>query len=106
MPTNITDEEREERHKKWLKAIGEGYFSFPPVKLEYRAKGTGSWKHQTLGIRKSKDKKDETFPYDPSFLSSNWKLFHDALQAHRYEIIHDILPRYGICAAYICAIWQ
>ena len=99
MLTNITDEEGEERHKKWLKAIGEGYFSFPPVKLEYRAKGTGSWKHQALGTRKSKDKKSETFPYDPSFLSSDWKLFHDALQAHRFEVIHDILPRYGICAA-------
>ncbi len=96
---SITDEDGDTRHEKWLKKIGEGYFSFPPVKLEYRAKGMGSWKHQALGTRKQKDKKSEVFPYDPSFLGSDWKLFHDALQTHRLTVIRDILPLYGICAA-------
>jgi len=95
---SIQDDDGEVRHKEWLKKIGEGYFSFPPVKLEYRPKGQGSWKHQTLGTRKMKDKKSEIFPYDPSFLGSDWKLFHDALQTHRLTVIRDILPRYGICA--------
>ena len=97
--SSITDEDGHARHRKWLRAIRNGYFSFPSVKLEYRAKGTGSWKHQTLGTRKIKDKKSDIFPYDPSFLSSDWKLFHDALQAHRLIVIRDILPLYGICAA-------
>jgi hypothetical protein len=32
-------------------------------------------------------------------LKSDWKHFHDALQAHRQDVLHDVLPRYGICAA-------
>jgi len=96
---STTDEDGDARHGEWLKKIGEGYFNFPPAKLEYRAKGVGSWKHQALGTRKKKDKKSEVFPYDPSFLGSDWKLFHDALQTHRLAVIRDILPLYGICAA-------
>jgi hypothetical protein len=97
--SSIKDEDGHDRHRKWLRAIRNGYFSFPPVKLEYQPKGPGSWKHQALGTRKVKDKKSDIFPYDPSFLSSDWKLFHDALQAHRLTVIRDILPLYGICAA-------
>ena len=97
--SNIKDEDGHIRHGKWLDAIRNGYFSFPPVKLEYRAKGVGSWKHQALGTRKIKDKTSDIFPYDPSFLSSDWKFFHDAIQAHRLSVIRDILPLYGICAA-------
>jgi hypothetical protein len=95
----ITDEDGHARHRKWLDAIHAGHFSFPPVRLEYRPKGVGSWKYQALGTRKIKDKKSDVFPYNPSFLSSDWKIFHDAVQAHRHTVIHDILPLYGICAA-------
>ncbi len=76
-----------------------GYFNFPPVKLDYRSKGRGSWKYLALGTVKSKDEEDETFKYKESFLKSDWKLFHDALLAHRFNLLHDILPRFGICAA-------
>ena len=38
-------------------------------------------------------------PNKDSLITSNWKRFHDALQAHRFDLIHDILPRYGISAA-------
>lgn len=96
---SIKKEDGHDRHRTWLRVLREGYFSFPPVKLEYQPKGVGSWKHQALGTRKVKDKKTDIFPYDPSFLSSDWKLFHDALQAHRLAVIRDILPLYGICAA-------
>jgi hypothetical protein len=99
MLSTITDEKGEDRHEKWLKAIRNGYFNFPPVKLEYRHKGTGSWKHQALGTPKLKDKKNDIFHYDPSFLGSDWKLFHDAILAHRFSVIRDILPLYGICTA-------
>ena len=34
-----------------------------------------------------------------AFLESNWKRFNDAIQCHRLYIVHDILPRYGICVA-------
>jgi len=96
---DITNDNGDARHKQWLGLIGQGEFEFPSVKLEYKGKGKGSWKHQALGTTRKKDLKNEVFPYSPSFLSSDWKLFHDALLAHRFTVIHDILPKYGICAA-------
>lgn len=96
---NNRAEDKTHRHREWIKQIQKGYFEFPPVKLSYRARGAGSWKTIALGTRKLWDKKPDLFQYDPSFLDSDWKLFHDALLAHRFSIIRDILPRYGICAA-------
>jgi len=94
----ITDKNGYERHKEWIKRIAKGEFGFPSVKLEYKEKGKGSWKHQALGTTRKKDRKDEVFPYSPSFLTSDWKMFHDALMAHRFSVIYDILPQYGICS--------
>ncbi|QOJ22313.1 MAG: hypothetical protein HRU78_00520 [Gammaproteobacteria bacterium] len=85
--------------KPWLERIATGYFDFPPVNLTYSAKGPGSWKYEALGTLKVTDGKDEKFEIRSSFLTSNWKLFHDALQLHRFYVIHELLPRYGICAA-------
>lgn len=96
---DIKDEDGAARHKQWLALIRQGVFGFPGVKLVYKEKGEGSWKHQALGTTRKKDRKNEVFPYTPGFLTSDWKLFHDALLAHRFTVIHDILPKYGICAA-------
>jgi hypothetical protein len=95
----IVDTDGEQRHKQWLGYISRGHFSFPAVRLDYRDKGVGSWKHQAMGTRRIYDKRGERHPFDPSFLSSDWKMFHDAVQAHRFTLLHDILPHYGICAA-------
>lgn len=92
-------ESGDDRHDIWLAAIARGDFGFPAQPLKYRPKGTGSWKHLAIGTRRSKDKRSDRFPYEPSFMGSDWKLFHDALQVHRLKVIRDILPRYGICAA-------
>ena len=99
MMRNTKSNKGDIRHKKWLNAINNGKFKFGPEKLSFKAKGFGSWKHQALGTKDEIEDKKMKFPYDPSFLESNWKLFHDALQDHRFTIIHDILPKYGICAA-------
>jgi len=96
---SIRDDDGEDRHEKWLKYIAKGHFSFPAVNLKYIAKGKGSWKYKALNTKREADLKGEEFIYKPIFLDSDWKLFHDALQAHHFEVIHDILPRYGICAA-------
>ncbi|USD38431.1 DUF6765 family protein [Ferrimonas sp. SCSIO 43195] len=89
----------EERHEKWLEVIAQGAFSFGSENIEFIPKGIGSWKHEAIGQEKSQDDEDEKFEYKPAFLQSNWKLFHDALQAHRFDVLHNILPKYGICAA-------
>ncbi|MBH8573593.1 hypothetical protein I8752_11315 [Nostocaceae cyanobacterium CENA369] len=99
MLRNITDNSGSVRHQKWLDAIAEGKFSFGKADVTYIPKGKDSWKHQALGTEDLVERKNEIFPYQPSFLASDWKLFHDALQSHHFYIIHDLLPKYGICVA-------
>jgi hypothetical protein len=97
--TGIKDDSGEKRHEKWLEAIEEGVFSFGSERIEYKPKGDGSWKHAALGQLRAVDTGREEFRFKKSFMKSNWKLFHDALQGHRFDILHDVLPKYGICAA-------
>lgn len=99
MLRNTQMEDGEDRHKVWLKAIKNGKFSFGAAKVKYVPKGSGSWKHKALGTKEWTDDDDEKFKFKETFLTSDWKLFHDALQAHRFRILHDILPQYNICAA-------
>lgn len=66
-----------------------------PATIFYAEDGKGSWKADALGT--SRDIFE--YKYKESFLTSNWKLFHDALQLHRLTVSHDILSKYGICAA-------
>jgi hypothetical protein len=96
---DITHDDGEQRHAVWLERINEGHFSFGPADLRYVPKGRGSWKHAALGTERERDEDDEKFPYTPRFLESRWKHFHDAAQAHRLDVLHVILPRYGVCAA-------
>lgn len=98
--TALNEEDGHKRHAAWLKRIEAGHFSFGSSKITYIPKGRGSWKHKALGTLDWVDDPDDVpFVYRETFLKSDWKMFHDALQAHRFDIIHDILPRYGICAA-------
>lgn len=96
---NTRAEDGEARHKVWLAAIQDGVFSFGAAQLEYIPKGVNSWKHAALNTTEFRDEGNEIFPYQPAFLNSNWKRFHDALQTHRLYVEHDLLPKYGICAA-------
>lgn len=95
----IKNDSGKDRHKKWLAEIKKGSFSFGPQDLNYIAKGKGSWKHQSIGQLKAADSDHDVFVYKQTFMTSNWKRFHDALQAHRLDVLHDVLPKYGICAA-------
>jgi hypothetical protein len=97
--TSLTDESAPHRHQQWLEAIAAGAFSFGPEAVSYIAKGKGSWKYLALGTERAVDLDGEVFEYRSGFLTSDWKYFHDALQAHRLYVLHDLLPRYGICAA-------
>jgi hypothetical protein len=94
----LNDEDGQKRHAAWLEKIAAGHFSFGPAKLSYVPKGRHSWKHRALGtLEWVDDPQGEPFVYKRSFLTSDWKMFHDALQAHRFDVIHDILPVFGIC---------
>ena len=97
---NIKNEDGEKRHLSWMKKIEDGHFSFGTAKPKYIPKGKGSWKHKAIGTKEwFDDPDDRPFAYKESFLTSDWKMFHDALQAHRFDVIHDILPKFGISAA-------
>ena len=85
-----------ERHQSWVEAIRQGRFSFGPATISYAEEGENSWKAQALG---GSDDFLKKYPYSDSFLTSNWKMFHDALQKHRLTVSHDVLPKFGICAA-------
>ncbi|HKI53307.1 MAG TPA: DUF6765 family protein [Anaerolineales bacterium] len=93
-----SDEDGEKRHEKWLEAISAGHFSFGAETVSYIPKGEGSWKHDALGTVAVEGDEDP-FPFKPEFLTSNWKMFHDGALAHRFDVLHDILPKYGICDA-------
>lgn len=91
----LKEEKGDKRHKGWLQAIESEPFSFGSEKISYNAKGPGSWKEQAFGTSEEKPK----YPWTPAFLKSNWKFFHDALQAHRFYVVYDLLPKFGICVA-------
>jgi hypothetical protein len=99
MLSNIQDDKGSIRHQKWLEAIAQGKFSFGQANVSYTPKGQGSWKYLALDTEDEVENKNQLFTYDPSFLVSDWKLFHDALQVHRFYITHELLPQYGICVA-------
>ncbi|MCK5294285.1 MAG: hypothetical protein KAJ49_06500 [Arcobacteraceae bacterium] len=96
---NFRDEDGEDRHKKWLKSIQDGEFSFGSEDLEYIPKGQGSWKHQAINQENSIDEDDDMFEFTDDFMHSSWRLFHVALKAHRFDIINTVLPKYGICVS-------
>ena len=89
----------EERHSTWKEAVKQGQFSFGPAEIEYVEQGAGSWKYIALGTDPDDEANDQMFDYSSSILSSNWKRFHDAVQYQRLFVLHDLLPRYGICAS-------
>jgi hypothetical protein len=84
------------RHATWLDHVKKGTFSFGAEEVSYVAEGPGSWKCEALG--EVEDGGDDQRAYRAEFLRSDWKLFHDALQAHRLDVMNHILPEYGICA--------
>ncbi len=100
---NTKEKDGKPRHEKWLNAIGEGVFSFGSEEVCYMGKSRKScgdtkkksWKEQALGTTADLYK----YKYKASFLKSNWKMFHDATQAHRFYVVNELLPAYGICAA-------
>lgn len=93
--TGLKEKSGSKRHAAWIRTIAKDPFSFGAETVAYPGKGPGSWKEQALGSNLDLP----MYRWDPGFLKSNWKLFHDALQAHRLYVINDLLPRYGICAA-------
>lgn len=88
---DVTDQDGAGRHARWLEEIAGGSFSFGAEEVAYVE---GSWHDAAFGGHEENE-----YRYAEAFLASDWKRFHDALQVHRYDVVHRILPRYGICTA-------
>lgn len=96
----IDDHDDHARHERWMEAVRRGHFRFGAEPLEYHPKGEGSWKHVALGtVTEDDDDEESAYEYSPEFFRCDWKLFHDALQRQRLDIVQVVLPRYGICVA-------
>jgi len=99
---NIRSFDATTRHEQWLNLVRSGEFGFRE-EVAYAPKGVGSWKYHALGTTRELDNWWERSPwcrydYSPYFLESNWKYFHDALQAQRLYVLNELLPKYGLCA--------
>ena len=92
----VKHEDGADRHHAWLEMLADGTFGFRE-QVEYIAIGEGSWKQRALNtLADLGANQDAPIPYSAGFLSSDWKNFHDALQAHRFFVLNELLPRYGI----------
>ena len=96
---SVKGETGEIRHEQWREKIKNGEFIFGAEEIHYIPNGDGSWKAKSLGEPLVSGAGRKEYAYTHAFMHSDWKLFHDALQVHRLDILHDILPKYGICAA-------
>jgi len=87
----------DKRHKMWLEAIANGEIpGLGKEKIQYIiGNKKGSWKYEALGSSFDLP----LYDYDKSFLTSDWKLFQDSIKAHQFNLLHEILPKYEICAA-------
>lgn len=95
--SGTTSTNANDRLNIWLGNIRSGAFSFGADQIpNYVPKEAGSWKYAALGHAPLYEGDDAEFTFSSSFMNSDWKKFHDALQAHRFFILHELLPSYGI----------
>ncbi|OSM01491.1 DUF6765 family protein [Magnetofaba australis] len=89
------------RHAVWLNRLASGnYFEgIDAVELTYHGDGRKAWKYEAIGSPLMSNGEQDYYKWKQEILTSHWKLFHDALLAHRFHIIHELLPEYGICVA-------
>lgn len=86
------------RHAKWLEGLANDDFLLGATEMvSYDASGDSSWKAQALQRMEGWDNLDTEYPFSDSFLTSDWKYFHDALEAHVVYVMHELLPQHGIC---------
>lgn len=86
----------EHRTTEWLTVISNSGLGFEPVgkdiNLNYDDR---EWFKVAVEVIKAEDESD-SYKRKPGFENSNWKYFHDAAAYHRFCVLHEILPEYGI----------
>lgn len=96
----FTDVDPEKRLPRWLDLLKRNAFGFGAVTLAYKAQ---DWREAALGhshhFGGAALDEIEEIPFPDGFMTSDWKLFHDAAKDHRHTVLQHILPGYGLCAA-------
>jgi hypothetical protein len=94
---SIKNPDGQARHGEWMDLIRTGKFGFSEPNVSYIEKGPGSWKAEALGTEDDvADTRRDPIPLPPGFANSHWKHFHDALLAHRFFVLYELLPAYGL----------
>ncbi len=88
--------EIEEREKGFKEAISNGKIGFEPedrdTLLFYDER---EWFKAAVTVIKKEGEKD-SYQRKEGFEISNFKYFHDAAAFHRFHLLHELLPEYGI----------
>jgi hypothetical protein len=78
----------------WRGAISDGSFGFEPegrdISLDYDDR---EWFREAVEVNK---KDEEVYERKPGFEMSDWKYFHDAATFHRFTVLNEVLPGYGM----------
>lgn len=90
------DKDEFKRLAEWYAAIESGVFSFGSESSQY---DVNEWIRDALNIDNEADVKKMKFPFEESFMSSDWKQMQDAIHLHRHTILHEILPQFKLCIA-------
>lgn len=84
------------RVKAWKEAISGGAFGFKTkgidMKITYNDR---KWYKDAVKVHKTSDGVEQ-YERKPGFETSHWKYFHDAAAFHRFAVLHEVLPEYGI----------
>ncbi len=93
----FTSENEEERNNNWINEIASGSFSFGAEVAVYKGLGEDSWYDQlNIDLEQELESVNKDVEYTDKFLTSHWKLFHDALVEHRKIVLHEVLPQFQI----------
>lgn len=107
----LTSDDEKDRHQKVINSIESGCFSFGTASPKYDGSGTASWKFKALGqsyLEWTANKviegvRDEVglsvnikADHADTFLTSDYKLFHDAARNHRHQMLTTVFPSFGL----------
>lgn len=91
-----TDANLEDRVKAWKDAISAGDFVLKAegrdANLDYDDR---KWFREAVKVHEPQEG-DPEFKWKPGFESSDWKYFQDAGTLHRFIVLHEVLPEYGM----------
>jgi hypothetical protein len=94
--TFSNDGDLDARVDNWCQQIGSDSFGYVPTpfdqKVQYQDR---QWFKDAVQVEMN-NTGEETFRRKSNFEKSNWKYFHDAAALHKFILLHDLLPEFGI----------